>query len=566
MREARRLGLPVIALVDTNCDPDEADYVIPGNDDAIRSCSLIVRAIADGIAAGKPRVTEAELTASANGTGRRRSRRGERAPRRPQRRGRRDAGRARAAEPGRDRRRAARRPSASTGQAAADEPAASSQPKERRPKSPQRPAREERHSEHRDLSAALVKELRDAHRRGDDGLQARAAGDRRRPRRRADAPARARDGARPASAPAARRPRASSATARAATRGTMVAVGCETEPVSKNDEFQAFAKKVLDTVDDGRPEARRGARAGARRARREARREHRRHRRRALRGGRTARRSARTCIRRRTRSASLVSSRRHAGARAAARDAHLLRPRPSGSSREDVPAETSSRPSGRSSLNSDEVQTSRSRRARRSWRGCSRSASSPRRAVRCRPGVDPRHGEDRRPGARRGRGEVARLRAARCRRMSDVTVPAGSEEHAPTARRARGRAGVPPRPAEALGRGADGRAASTAIDLPTVDADRRRDRRRPARRTRDRDRRRRREHLPRHGGGCRGDGPRDRRLRGMLATVLNALALQDALERLGALTRVHVRARGLGGGRAVHPPSRDPPPREGARS
>ena len=38
VREAKRLNLPVIALVDTNCDPDEADYVIPGNDDAIRSC------------------------------------------------------------------------------------------------------------------------------------------------------------------------------------------------------------------------------------------------------------------------------------------------------------------------------------------------------------------------------------------------------------------------------------------------------------------------------------------------------------------------------------------------
>ena len=48
VREARRLGIPVIALVDTNCDPDEADFVIPGNDDAIRSCSLIVRALADG--------------------------------------------------------------------------------------------------------------------------------------------------------------------------------------------------------------------------------------------------------------------------------------------------------------------------------------------------------------------------------------------------------------------------------------------------------------------------------------------------------------------------------------
>ena len=48
VREARRLGLPVVALVDTNCDPDEADYVIPGNDDAIRSCDLIARVIADG--------------------------------------------------------------------------------------------------------------------------------------------------------------------------------------------------------------------------------------------------------------------------------------------------------------------------------------------------------------------------------------------------------------------------------------------------------------------------------------------------------------------------------------
>jgi small subunit ribosomal protein S2 len=61
VREARRLGLPVIALVDTNCDPDDADYVVPGNDDAIRSCSLIIRAIADGIAAGQTRVTADEL-------------------------------------------------------------------------------------------------------------------------------------------------------------------------------------------------------------------------------------------------------------------------------------------------------------------------------------------------------------------------------------------------------------------------------------------------------------------------------------------------------------------------
>jgi small subunit ribosomal protein S2 len=61
VREARRLGLPVVALVDTNCDPDDADYVIPGNDDAIRSCSLIVRAISAAIQAGQTGVTADEM-------------------------------------------------------------------------------------------------------------------------------------------------------------------------------------------------------------------------------------------------------------------------------------------------------------------------------------------------------------------------------------------------------------------------------------------------------------------------------------------------------------------------
>jgi small subunit ribosomal protein S2 len=53
VREANRLGLAVIGLVDTNCDPDEATYVIPGNDDAIRSCNLIVGSLADAILEGK---------------------------------------------------------------------------------------------------------------------------------------------------------------------------------------------------------------------------------------------------------------------------------------------------------------------------------------------------------------------------------------------------------------------------------------------------------------------------------------------------------------------------------
>jgi small subunit ribosomal protein S2 len=61
VREARRLGVPVVALVDTNCDPDEADYVIPGNDDAIRSCNLIVHALAEAVNDGKQKVSAREL-------------------------------------------------------------------------------------------------------------------------------------------------------------------------------------------------------------------------------------------------------------------------------------------------------------------------------------------------------------------------------------------------------------------------------------------------------------------------------------------------------------------------
>ena len=64
VHEARRLGIPVVALVDTNCDPDEADYVIPGNDDAIRSCNLVIRALADAIEAGKNKVAPQEFEAA----------------------------------------------------------------------------------------------------------------------------------------------------------------------------------------------------------------------------------------------------------------------------------------------------------------------------------------------------------------------------------------------------------------------------------------------------------------------------------------------------------------------
>ena len=51
--EAKILGIPVVAIVDTNCDPEEVDYVIPGNDDAIRAVKLITAKLADGIIEGR---------------------------------------------------------------------------------------------------------------------------------------------------------------------------------------------------------------------------------------------------------------------------------------------------------------------------------------------------------------------------------------------------------------------------------------------------------------------------------------------------------------------------------
>ncbi|MBV8934084.1 MAG: 30S ribosomal protein S2, partial [Kutzneria sp.] len=50
--EARKLGIPIVAILDTNCDPDEVDYPIPGNDDAIRSAALLTKVVAEAAAAG----------------------------------------------------------------------------------------------------------------------------------------------------------------------------------------------------------------------------------------------------------------------------------------------------------------------------------------------------------------------------------------------------------------------------------------------------------------------------------------------------------------------------------
>jgi small subunit ribosomal protein S2 len=52
VNEARKLGIPVVSILDTNCDPDEVDYPIPGNDDAIRSVALLTRVVADAVAEG----------------------------------------------------------------------------------------------------------------------------------------------------------------------------------------------------------------------------------------------------------------------------------------------------------------------------------------------------------------------------------------------------------------------------------------------------------------------------------------------------------------------------------
>jgi small subunit ribosomal protein S2 len=65
--EAKKLGIPVVAIVDTNCDPDEVDFVIPGNDDAIRAVKLIAAKIADAIIEGRQgEQLQAEATVEAN--------------------------------------------------------------------------------------------------------------------------------------------------------------------------------------------------------------------------------------------------------------------------------------------------------------------------------------------------------------------------------------------------------------------------------------------------------------------------------------------------------------------
>ncbi len=63
VKEARKLGIPVVAVVDTNCDPDEVDYVIPGNDDALRAIRLFTTKIADAVVEARSLATETDFAA-----------------------------------------------------------------------------------------------------------------------------------------------------------------------------------------------------------------------------------------------------------------------------------------------------------------------------------------------------------------------------------------------------------------------------------------------------------------------------------------------------------------------
>ena len=63
VKEARKLGIPVVAVVDTNCDPDEVDHVIPGNDDALRAIRLFTNKISDAVIEGRALATETDFSA-----------------------------------------------------------------------------------------------------------------------------------------------------------------------------------------------------------------------------------------------------------------------------------------------------------------------------------------------------------------------------------------------------------------------------------------------------------------------------------------------------------------------
>jgi len=67
VKEARKLWIPVVAVVDTNCDPSEVDYIIPGNDDALRAIRLFASKIADSVVEGSQAATDKQMADIASG-------------------------------------------------------------------------------------------------------------------------------------------------------------------------------------------------------------------------------------------------------------------------------------------------------------------------------------------------------------------------------------------------------------------------------------------------------------------------------------------------------------------
>jgi small subunit ribosomal protein S2 len=80
VKEARRLGIPVFAIVDTNCDPEVVDYVVPANDDAIKSIQVVARAFADAVLEGKERSATRQMEMAAEADNRNKDAADEKAP------------------------------------------------------------------------------------------------------------------------------------------------------------------------------------------------------------------------------------------------------------------------------------------------------------------------------------------------------------------------------------------------------------------------------------------------------------------------------------------------------
>ena len=514
VREARRLGLPVIALVDTNCDPDEADYVIPGNDDAIRSCSLIVRGDRrrDRGRASRRSIAEAELAR-------------------------------------RDGAAASRAAAAAAAEAAAEapEPAAEAEP-EPEPDAPEaeppRRSAEDGEEAMTEISAALVKELRDATGAGmmdckraleeTDG-DVDAAVKLLREKGMASAAKRAdRETTEGKVVADRRRRRARRRSSRSAARPS---------PSRRTRSSSSSPADVLDAVERRRRGGRRGARgASASSSSREARREHP-----VVGGAARSRRGdgerssrVRPPAGEQDRRARPGQGRRRASSRGSSRCTSPSRGRTTARARRCPP---SRRGRARDPREAPRGAGEAGGGAREDRRGQAQQALLRRVGAR-RPGVDPRHGADgRRRRSSEGGLELRRLRLV-LRRLSERAARANADPRAPAA-------GLQARPAEAVRRGADGRARvrhrrrrpstrspheivevhATGLEIALVD--------------------RRRQHLPRHGRAAEGMDRATGDYMGMLAT-------RPQLARRAGRARAERRrhARAVGDRRCARSPSR----------